>query len=302
MNYISDIDYKVKKSAIHGIDPSTTLYNAVIEISNGDNVKYEVHPSGKYLTAVRTLNPIFRYPFSYGFIPQTLEEDGDGLDVIVITPEPLAHLSVIEIRVLGYVDTVDEGKADRKIIAVPAYSSLRKVSMDKVMAFLKNYKYPDTTGLVGEFTPHIAQADDIIERAHQAYVAIHAHKEDAQEKVSPIPVKEPVEAEEVRTKHFTKIVPAFNKEAKNEPIVSPTTNEAEVSSTCQPEQKTPLTDVDTPVKQEEKPVEKEVVKENTIAEPQEEKAESSAPFLQKTVEQVKEQPKQEIKKDTGWLS
>lgn len=114
MNYIQDIDYKVEKSVIQGLDDTKGLYRAVVEISNGDNIKYEIDPiSGEYLTAVRALSPIFTYPFSYGFIPQTLEEDGDGMDVIIITPTPLVHLSVNEIRILGYVPTIDSGKKGR---------------------------------------------------------------------------------------------------------------------------------------------------------------------------------------------
>lgn len=172
MNYISDIPYKVDKSAIHGVEGTgANIFNAVVEISNGDNVKYEVHPTGTYLTAVRSLNPIFNYPFSYGYIPRTLAEDGDCVDVIIITPQPLAHLSVIEVRLLGYVPTTDDGKRDDKLIAVPAYSSLKRVSMDKVMAFLKNYKYPDNAqSVVGEYVQDSAKAEAIVEEAHSRYL------------------------------------------------------------------------------------------------------------------------------------
>lgn len=169
MNYIHNIDYKVKETAIEG-QTSEGLYNAVVEISTGDNVKYEVHPDGYYLTAVRTLSPIFRYPFNYGFIPQTLAEDGDGLDVIIIAAEPLAHLSVIEIRPLGYIETIDRGLVDTKIIAVPAYSHLKKVSVEKVMAFLKNYKYPENdTTEVKEYLADAEGAIVLIESAHKAF-------------------------------------------------------------------------------------------------------------------------------------
>lgn len=171
MNYISDIPHKVEKSVIDGVKDSTHLYNAVVEISNGENVKYEIHSSGQYLTAVKALSPIFNYPFSYGYIPQTLAEDGDGLDVIIVTPVPLAHLSVVEIRVLGYVPTIDDGKTDNKIVAVPAYSSLKRVSMEKIIAFLNNYKYPNTASTsVGEFISSPSEAELLIELAHGKYL------------------------------------------------------------------------------------------------------------------------------------
>lgn len=186
INYLTDIDYRVKKSAIEG-ETSEELFNAVVEISNGDNIKYEVHPNGKYLTAVRALSPIFHYPFSYGFIPQTLEEDGDNLDVIIVTPEPLAHLSVVEIRVLGYIHTSDGGVSDTKIVAVPAYSTLRKVSLDKIIAFLKNYKYPKNDGtLVGSFVGNVQEAISIIEEAHDK-VKVNAPLPES-EKVEDTPI------------------------------------------------------------------------------------------------------------------
>ena len=81
----------------------------------------------------------------------------------------------MEVRVLGYVPTVDNGEVDDKIIAVPAYSKLKKVSMDKIMAFLKNYKYPENASTqVSEFVASIASAEELIEQAHKAYEVVNS--------------------------------------------------------------------------------------------------------------------------------
>lgn len=254
MNYFNNIDYKVNKSAIQGVSVSEQpVFNSVVEISNGDNVKYEVHPSGKYLTAVRTLNPIFRYPFSYGFIPQTLEEDGDGLDVIIITPEPLEHLTVVEVRVLGFIDTTDKGVSDCKIIAVPAYSSLKRVSIDKVMSFLKNYKYPNTSDtLVGDYVQDSTQAIQKIESAHKRW-----------ESSLDTPLQD-VKVPKVET-HVV--------ESKVKGEIELSKKELEIK---EPVEEQPA----------EEPVKEEPVQESLqVKVPKEEvKAEQSAPFLQKSVE------------------
>lgn len=165
MNYIHDILYKLEGKLEAG------LYNAVVEISSGENIKYEIDSSGRYLTADRALSPIFTYPFNYGYIPQTLAADGRGLDVVIVSPVPLAHLSVIKVKVLGYVPVSDGNTIDNKFIAIPAYSSLKKVSLEKIIAFFSNYKYPNNAGTsVGNFVSSPAEAAFLIETAHEKYL------------------------------------------------------------------------------------------------------------------------------------
>lgn len=172
MNYYKDIPYKVTESVIQGIDKNVSVYNAVVEVSNGENIKYEVHPSGAYLTVVRALNPVFTFPFSYGFIPQTLTEDGLGLDVIILTEVPLEHLSVVEVRLLGYIPTIDNGKRDDKLVAIPAYMPFtRRVAMDQIMAFVKTYKYPNTqNSVVKDFIQKPEEAEKLVLSANSLFV------------------------------------------------------------------------------------------------------------------------------------
>ncbi len=94
--------------------------NAIIEIpSMGAAVKYELDKESGALIVDRFLGTAMYYPCNYGFIPHTLSEDGDPLDILVITRVPLLPSSVITCRPIGVLKMVDESGIDMKIIAVP---------------------------------------------------------------------------------------------------------------------------------------------------------------------------------------
>jgi inorganic pyrophosphatase len=93
----------------------------VIEIPKGSMLKVEWRRQEEFFALDRVEPGIFAKPTNYGFIPQTLDEDGDELDVLVVTNEPLPMGLVIEeTRVIGMVDFEDDGENDHKIICVPA--------------------------------------------------------------------------------------------------------------------------------------------------------------------------------------
>lgn len=93
---------------------------SVIEIPKGSTLKTEWRRHDEFFALDRVEPGIFVKPVNYGFIPQTLDEDGDELDVLVITEEPLPMGLVIEqTRVIGMVDFEDDGENDHKIICVP---------------------------------------------------------------------------------------------------------------------------------------------------------------------------------------
>ena len=93
----------------------------VIEIPKGSSLKAEWRRHEEYFALDRVEPDIFTKPTNYGFIPQTLDEDGDELDVLMVTDEPLPMGLVIdEARVIGMVDFEDDGENDHKIICVPA--------------------------------------------------------------------------------------------------------------------------------------------------------------------------------------
>lgn len=93
----------------------------VIEIPKGSMLKVEWRRREQFFALDRVEPGIFAKPASYGFIPQTLDEDGDELDTVVVTEEPLPMGLVIEdARVIGMIDFEDDGENDHKIIVVPA--------------------------------------------------------------------------------------------------------------------------------------------------------------------------------------
>ncbi|BAU58422.1 inorganic diphosphatase [Halorhodospira halochloris] len=94
--------------------------NVVIEIPlHGGPVKYEVDKDSGALQVDRIMSTAMHYPCNYGFVPQTLADDGDPVDVLVITPLPLVVGSVIRVRPIGVLEMADESGEDAKIIAVP---------------------------------------------------------------------------------------------------------------------------------------------------------------------------------------
>lgn len=95
-------------------------FNVVIEIpSNSSPVKYEVDKSTGMIKVDRFLATAMFYPCEYGFIPKTLSEDGDPVDVLVISPYSLQPRSVVRCRPIGMLHMTDESGKDTKILAVP---------------------------------------------------------------------------------------------------------------------------------------------------------------------------------------
>lgn len=101
-------------------DYENGIINVVVEIPMGSNQKIEWDRKVGVLKLDRIEPMIFAKPTNYGFIPQTLDEDGDELDVLLITDAPLTTGVVVEARVLGVMKFVDDGEVDDKVIAVPA--------------------------------------------------------------------------------------------------------------------------------------------------------------------------------------
>jgi len=93
--------------------------NVVIEIPVNSGVKYELDKENGILVVDRILYTSMVYPFNYGFIPGTLEEDGDPVDVLVVSNDPLIPGSMIRVRPVGVLETEDEKGRDAKIVAVP---------------------------------------------------------------------------------------------------------------------------------------------------------------------------------------
>lgn len=92
--------------------------NAMIEISQGSRAKYEIDKETGLLKLDRVIYSSFHYPVNYGFIPKTLGEDNDPLDILVICSESIQPLCLVEATVIGNMQMIDNGEKDDKIIAV----------------------------------------------------------------------------------------------------------------------------------------------------------------------------------------
>ena len=96
------------------------IINVVIEIPKGSSHKIEFDRSRKIMVLDRVEPAIFAKPVNYGFIPATLDDDGDELDVLFVTDEPMTTGVVSEATVIGVLEFEDDGEMDHKVICVPA--------------------------------------------------------------------------------------------------------------------------------------------------------------------------------------
>ncbi len=95
-------------------------FNVIIEIpSHGEPIKYEVDKESGAMFVDRFMSTAMHYPCNYGYIPHTLSEDGDPVDVLVITPIPLITGVVVRCRPIGMLKMTDEAGVDGKLLAVP---------------------------------------------------------------------------------------------------------------------------------------------------------------------------------------
>ena len=128
-------------------------FNVIIEIpANCGTIKYEVDKDSSTLWVDRFMNVAMFYPCNYGFVPHTLSEDGDPVDVLVVTPVPVVSGSVIKCRPVGVLNMTDEAGPDAKIMAVPVtklyaqyeeiqnVDDLPQVLLDQVKHFFEHYK------------------------------------------------------------------------------------------------------------------------------------------------------------------
>ena len=105
---------------LHDIAPgSAEKMNVIIEIPKDSKNKYEIDKETGIIALDRVLHTAQVYPFDYGFVPQTLWDDGDALDVIVLTTQPLLPGILVHARPIGILPMIDGGDKDEKVLAVP---------------------------------------------------------------------------------------------------------------------------------------------------------------------------------------
>ena len=128
-------------------------FNVIIEIPmNADPVKYEVDKETGAMFVDRFMSTAMHYPCNYGYIPHTLSEDGDPVDVLVISPVSLITGVVVRCRPLGMLQMSDEGGEDAKILAVPvdklcslyrkitSHTDLPELVLSQISHFFAHYK------------------------------------------------------------------------------------------------------------------------------------------------------------------
>jgi inorganic pyrophosphatase len=140
--------------------------DVIIEISKGSHIKYEYDKERNMIVCDRILHTPMKYPFNYGFIPNTLSEDGDPLDVVVLMDDELVPGCLIKCQILGYLDTKDDAGNDPKIIVRPVakidptlknLNNIEKISpmshtLNKIQYFFQHYKDLENKSVtVGEF-------------------------------------------------------------------------------------------------------------------------------------------------------
>ncbi|MBA3695316.1 MAG: inorganic diphosphatase [Methylotenera sp.] len=132
-------------------------FNVIIEIPmQGDPVKYEVDKESGAIFVDRFMGTSMQYPTNYGYVPHTLADDGDPVDVLVMTPVPLIPGVVVRCRPLGVLLMEDEAGLDAKVLAVPvekvcrlyghlkSYSDLSAWRLEMISHFFEHYKDLDT--------------------------------------------------------------------------------------------------------------------------------------------------------------
>ncbi len=145
------------------IAPGTTeRMNVVVEIPKGSQNKYEIDKATGMVALDRVLHSAQTYPFDYGFVPQTLWDDDDALDVVLLTTFPLPPAILAPARPVAIMHMIDSGEPDDKIIAVPAkdprfahikdLADLNPHTVKEIAHFFSTYKQLEGKEVsVGEF-------------------------------------------------------------------------------------------------------------------------------------------------------
>lgn len=126
------------------------VVNMVVEIPKDSQVKYELDKETGMLKLDRFLYSAVHYPGDYGFVPRTLWDDNDPLDIIVLTGRPVFPMTIAEVRIIGVLRMIDNGEKDDKILAVyngdPRYKEIKDIEdiprhvLDELRHFFETYK------------------------------------------------------------------------------------------------------------------------------------------------------------------
>ena len=163
---------------------SQGLVNLVVEIPAGSRNKYEYFAEAGVMALDRVLHSSVRYPFDYGFVPNTLAEDGAPLDAMVIMAEPTFAGCLIKARPIGVLDMHDSGAYDGKLLCVPVADprqknirSIKQIApnqLEDVAEFFRTYKSLEGRVIVIDGWRDFDAVEDLLEnciRAEKKYVS-----------------------------------------------------------------------------------------------------------------------------------
>lgn len=160
-------------------DNPPEIVNAIIEIPKGSRAKYEIDKASGLIKLDRVIYASMYYPLNYGFIPQTLGEDHDPLDIVVLTQVTVVPRCLISAKVIGVMQMIDHGEADDKIIAVAetdqSVSHINDVDdlpshlVAELKHFFENYKTLENKKVVVDEFKHREKAFEIIQRSIELY-------------------------------------------------------------------------------------------------------------------------------------
>lgn len=165
---------------LHDVAPGTAeTMNVIVEIPRGSKNKYEIDKETGLIALDRVMHSAQDYPFDYGFVPQTLWDDGDALDVLLLTTHPLAPGILVRARPVAILDMVDGGEKDHKVIAVPKddprfadvqdLSDINPHTLKEIQHFFATYKkIQGKEVVVGDYGGKTA-AEEAFERARTLY-------------------------------------------------------------------------------------------------------------------------------------
>ncbi len=156
------------------------VVEAIIEIPMGTKNKYEIDKKSDKIKLDRVLYTTMSYPAEYGYIDKTLSPDGDPLDILILATEKTFPGCVVDARIVGYLDVIDNGEGDQKVIAVvnkdPRFDHIQEITdipestLEIIKDFFQTYKTLQKITVVAKNYHSKAEALELLQAHRDAYV------------------------------------------------------------------------------------------------------------------------------------
>jgi inorganic pyrophosphatase len=167
---------------LHDIAPGKNVpdeINVIVEINKGSKNKYELDKETGMIMLDRVMYTSQDYPFDYGFVPQTHWHDGDPLDVVLLTTNPLVPGVLLKARPVAVFDMIDDGESDAKILAVPVkdprFAEIKDLSdvnphtIEEIKHFFETYKQIQKNEVTIPTVRSMQEAKEVIKEAVELY-------------------------------------------------------------------------------------------------------------------------------------